>query len=196
MYKCLILNYSKKIGKSDTKKVHSEETISGNVVLTVTEEFINRFNVSVYVDLFPFIQERESYTYTRKDGKLINYGKNTRKARLRRGELLVEINRIKNGADILDPRFSIEREYIRFPIFFNRWMIDNALYQILKNATDFEKLRFKVNGGESYEIIGDETGYGSVKLSTTMIKGEQPYHHKWGENTFLQPLKLKKQQIF
>lgn len=185
MNKYLILNFSKKVGHTNTRTQHPEKTVRGNVILTVSEDFIDRFNVPIFVDkITPLVKVQRTFR-TLKSGKVVERPEHYKQARQRKGERLVEIKKRKIGTISLTNNFLFERNYLRFPQFFNFWMIDNSLFQILSNAPDFERLTFSVNGGKNCEIIGEQTDYGKVTLSRTLIEGESPHHRIWGEVVFL-----------
>lgn len=193
-YKYIILHFSRKVGHTKTRIPHPEKTVRGNLVLTVTSDFIDRFNVPKSLNIFPLISEVKEFQFVNKNGRTIRRGF-VRKLKPRKGEKLVEIRKLRPSASNLAPQFAIERHYLRFPDFFNRWMIDNALYEICSQSPDFERLRFYINGGRMFEIIGEQTGYGAVSIESNLRDGDTPHHSRWGEVTLIAPMGGKKKQL-
>ena len=183
----LILNYRKTIGRTKTRNPRPETTVRGNVILTVETDFIIRFNVQIFSEHATPVQKQSSFIYDRGKKRNIYSPEAYRKARFNRGAFLVEISKKTSSSTVLSPTFLPKKHYLRFPKFFNTWMIDNALFQILKDASDFEDLRFSVNSGRIREIFGEETNYGTVTLSRTFIEGKTPENRSWGENCFIAP---------
>lgn len=145
MNKYLILNFSKKVGHTRTRTPHPEKTVRGNLVLTVREDFISRFNVPMFKEEIPIIHKVKGSTYRKKTGTLTTLPEFYRSAKKRKGEKLIEIRKLKANAPTLLGQFTFERHYLRFPAFFNQWMIDNALNEIIGAAPDIEKLRFTLS---------------------------------------------------
>jgi hypothetical protein len=189
MYKYIILNFSKNVGHTNTRIPHTATTARGNLVLTVEEDFIDRFNVPVFLDKVPFVQKRSSTTFTNARGTKVFRSAGYHKPKSRKGEKLVEIQKKTANSDFLNPLFLPKKYYLRFPRFFNQWMIDNALFQIIGNAPDIERLRYRINGKKILEIEGEETDYGSVTISRQLIAAKKPHHSMWGEVCYMATLK-------
>lgn len=153
--------------------------------MTVQEQFVERFNVPLFVNVVPQINRVKEYQYQNVRGKTISSAQSFRKARSRKGERLVEIQKQTREIIQVNSQRVFERHYLRFPEFFNRWMIDNALFEMLQYAPDFEQLRLCIDGGGINEIYGEKTDYGEVYLSKTLIAAEKPYHRKWGEVVYI-----------
>jgi hypothetical protein len=180
----LIFNYSKPIGRTKNKSNQTRTIVRGNVVIRVEESFIDRFNVPIFTEEFPLMAEVKSSLRNYQGKGIVELPRYYRKLKPRTDGYLVEIKK-RTTTDILSPQFLPKRYYLRFPDFFSTWLIDNALFQTLGNATDFDKLIFSVGNGENREIVGEETGYGTVKISTSLIQGEKPYYSGWGETVLI-----------
>lgn len=183
--KYLVFNYSKKIGRYRTRNGITPKTVRGNAIITVPKYFIDRFNVTTFLDAAPAAVTIPKSLRQLKNNTIVERSEHKRMQRISKRGIQVSLFREMPGLQTIDGRPILERHSILFPFFFNFWMVDNAVFQIIEKARDAEKIRFSINGSGQHEALGEATDYGTVTLAKTLIKGDSPSHNAWGENCLM-----------
>jgi hypothetical protein len=187
----LLFNYSKTLGKKRRSQFYPkqvEREVKGNVLLTVPNSYITDFKITKFLPYFPPMgdwSESERY-YTSPLGlkKKTKVREHTKQIKQTAKGIPVTLRKLKPGSPFLTPEFEIKSYYFRFPKFFNLSMIDQAISKILENENQKDRFYFFLKG-KRHNIIGEETGWGTVTLSKTLIKGTDHPSKYWGDITII-----------
>ena len=184
--KFLLINYTKTLGKY--KRVvyprQIEREIRGNVLTAVPEDYISEFNIPYS---FPYSYQTSTHkSHTRKyvqfDGttKITNVRQFQGRKNITKKGILAILKKLKSSSGYLNPQFQIKTYKFRFPHYFNRSMIDQALFSILQNYSQRDKMFLKL-GNKTTLLLGEATGWGTAKLSNTFISSNDHPSKLWGD---------------
>lgn len=187
MVKPVLLTYTK---KRRNRKLQSEVKVTGNVVLMVDDETVQEFNIPVANINLALERKVKNYNCERLSGKLIEVSSHVR---LNTGT--------KDNYNVARIYRQPETHYkenhaIRFPYFFNVWMIQSAMGSMLQNFSLQERVRIKPDNRGGKRVFRTSTDYteymDSIWGKARVVQSPAPTHNAdkapWGEMVIVHPV--------
>lgn len=190
--KPVLLGYQKKFGRHKTAYPHVEVTCTGNVMLQIDLETIQKFAIPT-IPLY-LMQETKvkTYSYVRINKKVVKVPTYYRYALSTKSTYnVVRLHFLSKSAKSRQ-KYEPKSYSIRFPYFFNRHMISSALASMLAKAPNKERIVARIDKRRRELLIANLPSkyqyMGKAFLATRRIVARNLHLTGWPDLCLVKPV--------